>query len=622
MDFANPWGLLGLLSLPLITAIHLFQRRFPPLLVGGAHLWGAQTRMQTSGRRRDRLPVTPTLLLELLAGLIFSLALAQPRIGEMSSVAHLAVVLDDSASMSGQPLSEANFREAAATVIGDRVAALGRDARVTLIRSGLQPTLLGDRAMDWEAARQVLSKWHPQSPKHDFSPAWDEASRVVGPDGQSLFLTDRLDDETESWPVAMEAVSVGRQLVNVSVSAARWTVDTAAGTGRVFVRVSNHSPESRRGTLTAVAQDQTLLQEAVTLAADSSAPWEVTVPAGIGQLTLAIDFPGDGLAVDDRVTLVEPQSRLLRVAVTLAAQTPEWRLTHRVLAAIPDVQLDQPETSHLLIGPASDPPQTRSDQWWCGIGPLNAAPQVRKQAKDLVGPYLVEKQHPLLAGVVLGGVVWGGAQPTDLPLRPLISAGRIPLFGHRDDLPVTAYVLNIDLGRSNLGESPDWPILMTNLVERRRDQLAGLRQWNYQVGETVTLRAPASAAGRAASALSVSTQDDAHTLRMLAPSGAERVLIRDRSDVVEIGRLDEVGVYRLVDGDQAWGEFAVNFFDDRESRSVGVLAPGERPPQAPPQANRLMLDSAYSWLMALALLLLMGTLAGDWLVLRARQTTA
>ncbi|MCX7825822.1 MAG: hypothetical protein N2689_09725, partial [Verrucomicrobiae bacterium] len=36
----------------------------------GAHLWGAETRVTDSGRRRDRLPITPSLVLELLAALL------------------------------------------------------------------------------------------------------------------------------------------------------------------------------------------------------------------------------------------------------------------------------------------------------------------------------------------------------------------------------------------------------------------------------------------------------------------------------------------------------------------------------------------------------------------------
>ena len=50
MECANPLGLLGLLTLPAIVAIHLFHRRFPPLLVAGLHFWGAEVRVPTAGR--------------------------------------------------------------------------------------------------------------------------------------------------------------------------------------------------------------------------------------------------------------------------------------------------------------------------------------------------------------------------------------------------------------------------------------------------------------------------------------------------------------------------------------------------------------------------------------------
>ena len=214
-------GLLGLLSLPVIAVIHLYQRRFPPLLAAGAHLWGAETRVTTAGRRRDRLPVTPSLLLELLAGLIFSLALAQPRFGELGSVDHLVVVLDDSASMSAQPRGDVSFREAALARLKERMESLGRDSRITLIRSGLQPTLLGDRAMLWEEAQSVLSHWRPQTTQHDFQPAWDEAARIVGTDGEFLFLTDRIPDDSLGLPRGMEVISVGRRLPNVTTATDR-----------------------------------------------------------------------------------------------------------------------------------------------------------------------------------------------------------------------------------------------------------------------------------------------------------------------------------------------------------------------------------------------------------------
>ena len=109
-------------------------------------------------------------------------------------------------------------------------------------------------------------------------------------------------------------------------------------------------------------------------------------------------------------------------------------------------------------------------------------------SKALTCPYLLEKGDPLLDGVVLGGVVWGGVQPVKLDMAPLISAGRYSLLARMKGIQTTAYVMNIDLGQSNLSESPDWPILLSNLVELRRDNLPGLRRWNYRLNEDIRFR--------------------------------------------------------------------------------------------------------------------------------------
>ena len=103
--------------------------------------------MSDAGRRRDRLPLTASLFLELLAALILSLALADPRMEETEAVVHLVAVLDDSASMQAARPGKPSFRDACATELQNRAELAGRDARLTLIRSGLHPTMIGTRAI-------------------------------------------------------------------------------------------------------------------------------------------------------------------------------------------------------------------------------------------------------------------------------------------------------------------------------------------------------------------------------------------------------------------------------------------------------------------------------------------
>src|SRR5690606_196092 len=206
------------------------------------------------------------------------------------------------------------------------------DARVTLIRSGIQPTLLGRQAMPWDQAQSALADWQPQAPRHDFASAWDEAARIVGVDGEFLFLTDRIDEQSATLPLGMEVVSVGRRLPNVALSTARWTFNSQSGEGTLFVRISNYGSAAVNATLRGTANEQTIFEQQIALDAESAAPFEVSVPGGIGRLTLSVDVPGDGLAVDNTVTLVEPKVRLLSVAVTLPDDSAEQRLVQRALA--------------------------------------------------------------------------------------------------------------------------------------------------------------------------------------------------------------------------------------------------------------------------------------------------
>src|SRR5580704_5085997 len=239
MTFANPWGLLGLLALPAIVILHLYYRRFPPLLVGGLHLWGVQAQVRQAGRRRERLPITASLLLELLAAVVLSLVLAQPHLAQTRQVEHLIVVLDNSASMQGRPPQQKSFRDAAVEEITSRFQRLPAGSVATLVVTGRRPELLAGPAVPLTKASSALDGWHPGAVAHDFEPAWDLAAQLAQDNGRILFVTNHLPPQQAPTPKAMEIVSVGRPLENTAITAARWNFDPKSNKGRVFLRVAN-----------------------------------------------------------------------------------------------------------------------------------------------------------------------------------------------------------------------------------------------------------------------------------------------------------------------------------------------------------------------------------------------
>ncbi|MES2794094.1 MAG: BatA domain-containing protein, partial [Planctomycetota bacterium] len=563
MYFANPWGLLGLFALPVIAFIHLYQRRYPPLLVGGLFLWASETQVRMPGRRRDKLPITKTLILELIAAFILSLVLADPRFGEWDKVAHLVAVLDHSASMQGQPDGQPTFRDSAVQELEQRFAKLPRRSVVTLIRTGTMPVTLIRRGT-LEEAREVLKTWQPTAPQHRIDTAWEElGEQLIEESGSILFVTDRM-PEPQKIPKNLEVVAVGLKLDNVALDAARWSFDSSTGKGTVFVRVQNYGRSAAECVLVAVSKGSEVLRKPLTIAAEKAQAVELPVPGGLGTLTLSIEKSVDGSRFDNQIQLVEPKVRSVKVAMQLPKGETQSEV-QRVLKITPDVSLTGIADAQLVIAPAGVLPESKPSLWWLGVGPISMAKADRNAAKNLLGPYLIDKRHPLADGVVLGGVVWGGVQPAKYEVTPIISAGQTPLLSQLRGTQTTAFVLNIDLEKSNIVESPDWPVLIDNLLEFRRDALPGLRRWNYRLGEVVQFRL-------------FEGQDPApnEALTLNLPSGTRKIL---RESTVEIGDLQDPGIYELKQGEATWGQFAVNFFDPAES-DLRNLSSGRHSPQA------------------------------------------
>ena len=618
MYFANPWGLLGLLALPAIVVIHLYHRRYPPLLVAGLHLWGVETHTTTAGRTRERLPITATLICELLAALILSLVLADPRWGDLGKVVHLVVVLDNSASMSSRPpgLEEKSFRDAAVEELDRRAKLLPRGSVVTVLRTARRPEMLAGPAVPWEEAKPKLDEWQPALPKHDFSPTWDLAAQLAAETGELLFLTDVVPDEKIATPKLMEIVSVGRALENVSISAARWDYNSQTAKGRVFLRLTNHGKRAANVRVAGTVGERIIFQESVALAAGASSPLEVDVPGGLGRLSVTTENIGDGLPLDNRVELIEPKVRTLHVALGLPKDSPALKAVQRALRGIPDVSLTTTtESAELIIATAQPLPPSKRELAWLGIGPLDAGEPARKAAQDLIGPYILEKQNPLLDGLTLNGVVWGGVQPLKLDVAPIITAGQQPLLSRLNGTRTTAYLLNLDFARTNLSESPDWPILLSNLIELRRDNLPGLRRWNYRLNEEIRFRLIEDAPPTTAAASGENANDSTGSSRplMLVHHGQKRPLAR--APIVEVPPLEEADVYTILDGDRPIGEFAVNFFDSEES-TLTDLRPGRRDPTEEAAASGFQIDQPLTWLVLVGIVLILLAALTDWRVLR------
>eukprot|EP00913_Durusdinium_trenchii_P028484 g26712.t1 len=612
--FANPWGLLGLLSLPAIVAVHLFQRRFPPLRVSGLHLWGIEEEIRQAGRKRERLPITLSLILELLAALILTLALSQPRLGAAGMTTHLVVVLDDSASMQSVDTDDVSFRDTAIEHLKQRFQSLEPGSVVTLILTGRRPVMLAGPAVPWETAREKLAQWKPSAPRHDFHSAWDLAAQFAGESGQLLFLTDQVPDEAVPVPKAMEVVSLGRSSENIAFTAARWTVKPVENPnnggvigyrGEIFLRVNNFGTSSASVAVTATTPDkQNVFDRNLTIAAGGAESVTAIVPGGVGEIQVQIVAQPDALKLDSRLTLVEPAVKTVNVAVTLPPKSAAYRQIDRVLRILPHIRRVAPEAAQLLIGPAGTLPPSREDLWWLGIGPIVNTPKAKKAAvtPSETHPFVIEKRHPLMDDITLDGVKWGGVQPMKFSGTPLVSAGPHTLIARLKGTQTVAYVMNIDLERTTITDTADWPILLQNLIDLHREALPGLNRWNFRRDEEIRFRPPKKPDGDDIE-LTLVHNDETQPV----PTGR----------VIHLPSLLNTGVYELRGEEKTIGRFAVNFLDQKESNLTSLSA-GNRPPTTEAPADGFLLDEPHSWLILAGIGVIVALLLLNWYSLEPR----
>ncbi|HYR84037.1 MAG TPA: BatA domain-containing protein [Terriglobia bacterium] len=565
MIFTSPLGLLALLAMPAIVAIHLFRRRFPPREVAGLFLWQVVRQTPEGGGKITRLPITASLILECVAALALALIVAGARLQPAGASEHLVVLLDDSASMAAtNALGESPRDRAVRRVLGE-IERLGSGGRITLVQSGQRPSvLLGPAALAVEAA-PVLEKWKPQAPHHSPSLGLRLARELAGRTGRLMVLSDAPPDPAVEGQVEGAVwVSLGEPLANVGITAAQRTVSAIA------LALGNFSDVTTRRRLRVVASEREVMAKEIEL---PPGPSSLNLPLPMGLPSLRVILSDDALLRDNEAILVEPRPQIVAVENRLGEGRGRQALD-KAIGSLAGVIQAKP--GHLVFEPASEldePPSPGA--WRVGFGRASAKLIAAGEPKDFVGPFVTEKRHSLLQGVTLAGVVWTGASPLAADkVHPLVSAGDRPLIA-MPALPgapsEAAILFNLDLDRTNLIRAPDWPILISNLVEMRRQNLPGPDRWNYRAGEWVRVRL-----GR----------DPTGPLHFRC-SGVERDLPPGR--LLEFIAPSPGGLLQVMEGNDVLFELGVNFLDEEEAdlrdRAAGEIG------KFNPQSGRLRTEN-------------------------------
>jgi len=483
--FTLPLGFLLLLAIPGLVAIYLLRTRSRRYPVSSLMLWVNQQQARQGGLRLERLQTPLLFFLELLAIILLALAVAAPIIRTTQGAIPLIVVLDDSFSMLAGVNEIPKSRAIAA--LEEQLAPQGfnpfsnRRYAVRYVLAGTEPQVLNEPARTAEEAIDQLEAWHCLSPSADLGAAISLAAELGGQKTLILVLTDEPppqilgEDRMQWWAFGIPHSNMA------FVNATRTVTDSGE---RCLLEITNLSPHVGSTELIVEVDDAAsqssssqLHQSVLEIGPRSTRRIFLNLPPKTPPFRARIG--DDALGIDNKVMLL-PQHRK-PVLVDVRIQEPRLRSLVENALASTDRALSAKIGPELLFLDETTVADDSAEAWSMRV-------ITEPTASAYLGPFVIDWTHPLAEGLSLDGVVWGAGTKEQFMGTPIITAGNVPLLTDTERFTGAHEIrLRLRPDLSTLQNSPNWPILIWNLLQWRASQTPGLERTNLRLGEVAVL---------------------------------------------------------------------------------------------------------------------------------------
>ena len=319
--FTNTTAFWALLAIPLITAIHFLQHKTKTQATATLFLLEALAPEAHEGNAWDRLRISRSFWMQILAVLLLTWVLAAPVWPGKGSGQTVVFILDDSANM-------APFRQEAVNAVSEDMD--------TILRCGIPVTwvLMGSRASGQPLYRgpsvrqalRALDLWQPREGTHDLAPALRTATAVAGPTGITRLIT----STARRVPAGQSARGVGKPLENAGFAGI--TPVEAAGPGHWRIAVKNNSPSPLRSEISIHTESgRPPARRSLFLNPGTVTEFEYSLPPESGKAVLRL--PTDAFPADNELLLV--RSAPAPVAVSMEIPEKSGKIFRNIINSLP-----------------------------------------------------------------------------------------------------------------------------------------------------------------------------------------------------------------------------------------------------------------------------------------------
>ena len=584
LSFGNPWGFLALLGVPAVVVIHFLQRRSRQAVVSTLFLLSQLQRESEGGSRLERLRPSLPLWLQLLAVLILTWLLAEPRWMERNSVQQIVVVLDGSASMS---VSRARLEKELPAALR-RLASATAHTELYLLDSRRDSGHLyhGDAV---KGMMEAAARWQPGGGTHDPGPALRLARSLSGREGTVLYVTDHA---VKELPLGARLLAVGAAEENAGIAG----VTVEEGDGRTVWRavLRNFSTAALTREWWVESGGAASARQSVTLPPQGMLPVQGALADGQDEVTLRLS--PDKFIADDAAAIVRP--RPCRLTVLLPADEltlpQDQQLYTALFSALPGVTVTADRAAaDVLVAHYNPLDPALPDKPACIF-----VRDPRAEAPVLAGTLIQEEHalvnhldwHALLAEDALGIPPREGDET-------LVWIGERPVLFLRGAAEKRMLCFNFDLRKSNARRLPAFVIGIHRFLEEVRSRTVREEWRNVECSQR--LRCPVEMDDKAAPVLLTWTTADGKTGSTTVPPEQAALLAAP----------DVPALLELRQGERLLLRAGSHFADVREADFTDAISQQNlEGVEAALITRHSREDSAWRWW----LLLLAAVLAASW----------
>ena len=587
-SFVNPAGLWALLGIPAVLLIHFLQRKAQSFPVSTLFLLEKTHREANIGRKFDRLTKSIPLWMQLLAVLLITWLMTEPRFPMERSTQRIAIVLDSSASMSVS-------KEFIITSLAEQLPPLkgfASDVEYTVLESipGKPRIYAGKSTEDLLAA---LKAWQPLAPLTDPTLALRLARSLVSRDGIVLFVTDT---PVEGMPFDARLLAAGKKIGNCGFTGVAF--DEKDGTLVWRATLQNYADEEITRTWQIDSGNGQLSPpRSITLEPRSLLTLQANFPSKSERIKLILS--ADQFPLDDTLHLVRPNPKQL----FLSTAAPLEALSKKILRSIENMQPVGTQAADLSLI-SYDP-----------LDPVLAEGNAVIFSNDATqgGQYLagglIATQHPLMNGINWQSLLI--RETISLEIRAndevLLRQAERPLILLRN-APATAIqaasqqlLFNFDPRLSNIDTQPALIVCLLRFAEQIRSKKIAKSQENWECGQPLNIAIKPSTAALFLDRLdaqgkTLASQSIAPNQPLFAPA--------------------EPGFYQVRQGEEILVTSAAYFADTREA-DFSLCASENQLTDA--QTNTVQAHSSgdpfyHYWIILLLLLLI-----ASWMFIKERK---